>query len=220
MTNARDCDQCGAAFEPRREHDRFCSAGCRVAWNQANGRQTGDTALGWSVTAMADTVQRLSSTGVMDLPQALAVISEAVWWVTIVDATMIRYHPGAYDHALAALAPAERRAAEGTLAGLRFVRNQMGYRADPADFIRPQPGPGGAGDAPVAAWTWHPVPAPVPGPVPPPRGRRWEISRYQQYRKHLAGHPVGQTIGRAAAFLTRVHGAAGRAGQASGLAAP
>ena len=59
----------------------------------------------------------------------------------------------------------------GTLAGLRFVRNQMGYRADPADFICPQPIPSGAGDAPVAAWTWNPVPGPVP-----PRGRSWEIS--------------------------------------------
>jgi hypothetical protein len=121
---------------------------------------------------------------------------------------------------VAGLAPAERRAAEGTLAGLRFVRNQMGYRADPADFICPQPTPGGAGDAPVAAWTWNPVPAPVPGPVPPPRGRSWEISRHQQYRKHLAGHPVGQTIGQAAAFLTRLHAATGRAGEASGLTAP
>jgi hypothetical protein len=40
---------------------------------------------------MADTAQRLDSAGIMDVPQALAVISEAVWWFTIVDATMIRY---------------------------------------------------------------------------------------------------------------------------------
>lgn len=82
--------------------------------NQAPGWQTGETALGCSVTAMAETVQRLSSAAAMDLPQALAVISEAVWWVTIVDATMIRYHHGAYDHALAALDPAARQAAEAT----------------------------------------------------------------------------------------------------------
>jgi anti-anti-sigma factor len=217
--DARDCEQCGAAFKPRREHDRFCSAGCRIAWNQARGRQARDTALGWSVTAMADATQRLGSAGTLEMPQALAVISEAVWWVTIVDATMIRYHPGAYDHALAALDPAERRAAEGTFAGLRFVRNQLGYHADPADFIQSQPGTTGSGDAPTAAWTWEPVPAPELRPVPP-RGRTWEISRYQQYRKHLAGHPVGDTIGRAAAFLTQVHAAAGRAAEASGRTAP
>jgi hypothetical protein len=185
--------------------------------NQAGGSQTGETALGCSVTAMADTVQRLGSAGAMDLPQALAVISKAVWWVTIVDATMIRYHLRAYDHALAALDPAARRAAEGTFAGLRFVRNELGYRADPADFIQPQPGQGGAGDAPVAAWTWKPVPAPELGPVPG-RGRGWEISRHQQYREHLADHPVGQTIGRVAAILTQVHAAADRAVEARGLA--
>lgn len=52
----------------------------------------GDTALGWSVAAMADSVQRLRLARSLDLPQAIAVISEAVWWVTIVDATIVRYH--------------------------------------------------------------------------------------------------------------------------------
>ena len=96
MADVRDCEQCGTVFEPRREHERFCSARCRIAWNRANtsGQHSGDTALGWSVTAMAGTAQRLREAGTLDLPQALAVISEAVWWVTIVDATMIRYHPG------------------------------------------------------------------------------------------------------------------------------
>ena len=41
----------------------------------------------------------------LDLPQALAVISEAVWWVTMVDATVVRYYPDAYDRVLAALDP-------------------------------------------------------------------------------------------------------------------
>ena len=221
MADVRDCEQCGTVFEPRREHERFCSARCRIAWNRANtsGQHSGDTALGWSVTAMVGTAQRLREAGTLDLPQALAVISEAVWWVTIVDATMIRYHPGAYDHALAALDPAARRAAEGTFAGLRFVRNWMGYHADPADFIQPQPAAGGTGDAPVAAWTWKQVPVPALAPVPP-RGRTWEISRYQQYRAQLAGQPVGQTIGRATAFLTHVYAASRSAGDASTLAAP
>ena len=126
---------------------------------------------------------------------------------------MIRYHPGAYDCALARLDPAVRRKTEGTFAGLRFVRNNMGYRADPADFVQPRKGDGSAGDAPVAAWTWMPVPVPAPGPVPA-GGRVWEISRYREYRAQLAGRPVGETIGRAAAFLTRLHAAAGPAGQA------
>lgn len=127
-------------FEPRREHARFCSAACRIAWNRehTSGPLPGDTALSWSAAAMGDAARRLGQARGLDLPQALAVISEAVWWVTIVDATVVRYHPGAYDRVLAALGPARRRAAEGTLGGLRFVRNQMGYHADPADFVRPR----------------------------------------------------------------------------------
>ena len=36
MTDTRNCEQCGTAYEPRREHARFCSARCRVAWNRGN----------------------------------------------------------------------------------------------------------------------------------------------------------------------------------------
>ena len=50
---------------------------------------------------------------------------------------MSRRHPGAYRRALAALDPAARRAVEGSLAGLRFIRGQLGYSADPGDFIQP-----------------------------------------------------------------------------------
>jgi hypothetical protein len=112
----------------------------------------------------------------LDLPQALAVVSEAVWWVTMVDATVVRYQHDAYDRVLAGLDPAGRRRAEGTLGGLRFVRNWMGYHADPADFIAPQQAAGG-GDLPVAEWTWVAVPAPAAGPAP--RSREWEMSRYR-----------------------------------------
>ncbi|MGH3208539.1 MAG: hypothetical protein ACRDNO_12345 [Trebonia sp.] len=61
----------------------------------------------------------------------------------MVDATVVSYRPDAYDRVLAGLDPARRRAAEGTLGGLRFVRNWMGYHADPADFVRPGEAPGG-----------------------------------------------------------------------------
>ena len=112
---------------------------------------------------MGDAARRLAEARDLDLPQALAVISEAVWWVTIVDATVVRYHPGAYDRVLTGLNPAGRGAAEGTLAGLRFVRNWMGYHADPAGFVQPRRAPGG-GDLPVADWTWVLVPDQAAGP--------------------------------------------------------
>jgi hypothetical protein len=140
------------------------------------------------------------------------VISEAVWWVTMVDATVVRYYPDAYDGVLAALDPAARRAAEGRLGGLRFVRNWMGYHADPADFVQPRQAPGG-GDLPVAEWTWIPVPAPAAGPAP--KGREWEMSRYRQYRARLAGRPAGQTVGAAVAFLSRLPAVGDHAGKNS-----
>jgi hypothetical protein len=99
MAEVRNCEQCGAEFEPRREHARFCSALCRITWNRqhASGQPPGDTPLNWSVSAMEDTANRLRKAGTVNLPEALAVISEAVWWVTLVDATMVRYHHDAYD---------------------------------------------------------------------------------------------------------------------------
>jgi len=147
MAELRRCVQCGAAFEPLREHARFCSAGCRITWNRNNtrGQLTGDTALSWSISAMNETTERLCKASGIDLPEALALVSECVWWVTLVDATMIRYHQAAYDHALASRSPDQRRCTEGNFAGLRFVRNCMGYHADPARHGYPQDEPRFAG---------------------------------------------------------------------------
>jgi hypothetical protein len=128
VADTRTCEQCGTSFVPRREHARFCSARCRAAWNReyTGDPKAGMSALRWSITAMSDTTQRLPRLAAADRPQAFAVIGEAVWWVTIVDATLVRHHPGAYDAVLAGHIAAERQLIEGTLARLRFVRNQIG----------------------------------------------------------------------------------------------
>ena len=128
------------------------------------------------------------------------------------DATVVRYQPDAYDEVLAGLDPAGRRKAEGTLGGLRFVRNWMGYHADPADFIAPGQAAGG-GDLPVAEWTWVAVPAPAAGPAP--KAREWEMARYRQYRARLAGQPVGHAVGAAVAFLSRLPAVGDHAGKNS-----
>ena len=44
----------------------------------------------------------------------------------------------------------------------------------------------------------------MPGPdlgSLPPRGQAWEMARYRAYQARLAGHTIGETFGRAAAFL-------------------
>ncbi len=202
VADTRECEQCGTLFAPRREHARFCSARCRVAWNRqsASGRPTDASALAWSVIAMRDATERLLRKRAADGPQAFAMISEAVWWVTIVDATLVRYHPDTYNAVLAGQAGEERRLIEGTLAGLRFVRNRMGYYADPADFIQPRPGRSGRGAGAITAWTWKSLPEPALASLPP-RGQEWEMGRYRAYQAQLPGHTIGETFGRSAAFL-------------------
>jgi hypothetical protein len=220
MAETRQCERCGREFEPKREHARFCSARCRVAWNRENWNQisgaqqkwgsenwareprgpqdTGTSALRWAFTAMHDTTRRLGRVRASDRAQAFAVIGEAVWWVTIVDATLVRHYPDDYDAALAGLLARERQATETTFAGLRFVRNRMGYHDDHADFIEPAIDEAGR-DAPITEWTWRSLPEPAVATLPP-RGQEWELSRYQAYQDLLAGHSVGETFGRTADF--------------------
>jgi hypothetical protein len=200
MVDSRNCEQCGAEFAPRREHARFCCARCRVAWNREHtgGPATETSALDWSITAMRDTTARLLRAEARDRPRAFAVISEAVWWVTIVDATLVRYHPDTYDAVLASQPPVEGRLIEETLGGLRFVRNRMGQYLDPVDVV--EPGEDGPDDDPIMAWTWKKVPEPALDCLPP-RNQAWEMTRYRAYEAQLAGHSVGETFERAAAFL-------------------
>src|SRR5258708_9461047 len=103
MADTRTCDQCGVVFEPRREHGRFCSARCRVAWNRENigDRAAGGSALEWSISAMRDATWRLLRAQARDRSRAFAVISEAASRVTIVDGTPWRYPPDPHAFLLA-----------------------------------------------------------------------------------------------------------------------
>jgi hypothetical protein len=202
MADTRSCERCGGVFEPRREHARFCSARCRVAWNRENAtdRAADVSALDWSIAAMGDATARVLGARAWDRSRAFAVITEAVWWVTIVDATLVRYHPDTYDDVLAGQPAAESQLIEEILGGLRFVRNRMGPYLDPADFIEPQEVVPGAGAGGVTAWRWKSVPEPTLASLPP-RGQAWEMTRYRAYEAQLAGRTVGEIFQRAAAFL-------------------
>ena len=162
--------------------------------------KAGASALGWAITAMSDTTERLPQVQAWDRPRAFAVIGEAVWWITIVDATLVRHHPDAYDSVMTGQPPAQRQLADGTLAGLRFVRNRIGDEADLGEFIEPGDAGPGAGEGRITGWRWKPVPEPVLASLPP-RGQAWEMTRYQAYQAQLAGHTIGETFGRAAKFL-------------------
>ena len=202
MAEERVCERCGTGFVPRREHARFCSVPCRVEWNRdhVGDPAAGASALQWSITAMSETAERLPWVGVWDRERAFAALGEAVWWITMVDATLVRHHLATYDRVMASQAVTERRLIEGTLAGLRFVRNWMGQHLDPADFIQPKADSRGHGMSRITAWTWRSVPEPVLSRLPP-RGQAWELTRYWAYQAQLARHTIGQPFELAATFL-------------------
>src|SRR6516162_6122954 len=158
VAESRSCEQCGTVFVPVREHARFCTGDCRAAWNREH---LGDpaveaSALIWSIAAMSDATTRLPEAKVWDQPQALAAVEDAVWWITMIDATLVRHHQRAYDTVMAAHTPAERRLINETLAGLRFVRDWISRAAGLGELIET-----GAGTGQISHWTWKLVPEPA-----------------------------------------------------------
>jgi hypothetical protein len=202
MPAARPCDQCGTLFVPRREHGRFCSTRCRVAWNRGTTEfpQCEANALDWSIGAMVETVDRLPRVKAWDGARAITIIGEAVWWVTIVDATMVRYHPDSYDQVLASMPAADRLVTEESLAGLRFVRNHMGHDIDHVDFVRAGPRRTAAQRDQPATWMWRPLPPPPVTPLSQ-QAREWELDRYEAYQRRLADRPVAEAFSRARSLL-------------------
>jgi hypothetical protein len=115
-------------------------------------------------------------------------------------ATLVRHHLDAYDRVMADQTPEHRDLIEQTLAGLRFVRNQIGDEADLAEFIEPSQTSQDSPTGRITGWTWKPVPKSKLASSTPHR-RAWEMSRYQAYQAQLAGHTIGETFGRATTFL-------------------
>lgn len=200
VADTRICEQCGTVFAPRREHARFCCVRCRATWNREHrGDPVADaSALQWSVTAMTETIARLPMVRTGDRTRAFAAIAEAVWQVTLVDATLVRHHLDTYDGVIAGQSLAQRSLIEQTLAGLRFVRNHIGPEACLAEFIAPDGPVGRLGF--ITSWTWKPVPDPALVSLAA-RGRAWELERYRAYQARLASHTIGETFGRISAFL-------------------
>jgi hypothetical protein len=129
---------------------------------------------------------------------AFSAVAEAVWWVTIIDARLIRQYMDIYEAVLAAHDPAQRSMVEGTLSGLRYVRNQTTSETISAEFISPPAGAKGYGVP--AAWGWNHIAEPPLDDLPEDV-RSWELTRYQEYEAWLAGNVVGDVFQRATGFL-------------------
>lgn len=209
VTETRVCVQCGAVFTPRREHARFCSAGCRLVWHRDRTWDpiVGDSVLQWSVPAMTQAIRVLTMVSGRDRSAAYAAISDAVWAVTMVDAAMMRRHPGIYDEVLAGEGAPDRRLLEESVAGLRLVRNRIPDQSAVAGFVGPRADDRAEGEralanAGVMGWRWQSVHAPVVA-LPRARAQAWESARYEAYQARLAGRPVGEGFRLAEAFLLR-----------------
>jgi hypothetical protein len=202
VVDTRNCAQCGAVFVPRREHARFCSSRCRVAWNGARtaAAELEVSALRWSVTAMSDATEVLSKLRIGDRARAFAAIGDAVWYVTMVAATLMRHHHCAYDTAMAEQTRPERRGIEEALAGLRFVRNRIAQKVDLAEFIEPGLPDSVAGTTPITKWTWKSVHEPELASLPS-RTQQWEMTRFRAYQAQLAGQTIEESFKPTAAFL-------------------
>jgi len=120
-------------------------------------------------------------------------------WITVVDATLVRHHPGVYYAVRVAQAPAERQLIKPILAGLRFARNWISRGTGLEEAI--QTGGQDAGIRRITQWTWRPVRETALASSPP-HGQARELARYRAYQAHLAGHTLGETFGRAVTFLT------------------
>jgi hypothetical protein len=98
---------------------------------------------------------------------------------------------------------------EQTLAGLRFVRNQMGIHLDPDEFIRVTGRASGDGE-PEVTLTWNALTPPTAGSLSP-SGQEWERGRYLAYQERLAGQGVARAFTLAARFLRHAAGNAAEA---------
>ena len=119
MAESRQCARCGTTFEPKREHARFCSARCRVAWNRENwnrenrqqprwgtenwaqgnaaGQGSPESALGWAIIAMRDVTERIIVASKGRFDRAVGVLREAY------DAGFDPFERIASDQAMASL---------------------------------------------------------------------------------------------------------------------
>ena len=97
----------------------------------------------------------------------------------MVDTTLVRYRPGIYSDLLSRQATAEHRIAEDTFAGLRFVRNRMGY-----DDERPGPASRSSPSDPAGRRVSGDLDLPFTERSPP-RDRRAELAVYGQIQ-HIA----------------------------------
>jgi hypothetical protein len=169
--------QCGTSFTPRREHARFCSPRCRVAWNRHNACDPRPRPAPWTGPSprcgkppAAPGGHRLGPGQRVRRDQRGRVVG---------------HHSRRHLDAVSPGHPRPRPAVRAEPDGLRHRPRRLQPAAPALAASRPRPG----------------------GQYPNPRSdrsrraREWEMTRYRAHQAQLAGQPVGATFRRATAFL-------------------
>ena len=107
MADTKVCEQCGTSFAPRREHAPVLLRPLpgRLEPAQRQRPPGRDRRAGLVHHRDAGDHRPAPADHDWDRANGFAVISEAVWWVTMVDATLMRYHPDIHGRVLQARTP-------------------------------------------------------------------------------------------------------------------
>jgi hypothetical protein len=148
-------------------------------------------AIGWSIESMNRAADRVNMVPPHDAVGAFAAIGETLWWVTLVNDTLRRRHPDAYDHALNLQTPR----VQDVIEGLRSIRHRLGHEVDLVEIIELVAArPDVYGDGRVTAWRWRAVP-------PPTRSDGRDLKGYAAYQFAVEGRNIVDTFTQALCFL-------------------
>jgi hypothetical protein len=145
-------------------------------------------------------IEELAAERLRGRADGFAVIADALWSVTIVDAALVRYYPATYDAVIENRSSAEQRSIEQTMAGLRFVRNRMGGAGGLSEFVEPVGADASVPTMGITAWRWKATPE-LTLTDAASHAQPWENARHQGFDAELATRSVLDTFARAAAFL-------------------
>jgi hypothetical protein len=153
------------------------------------------TAVGWSVEAMISAADRVSMIPANQPAKAFAAFAEALWWITVVNDSLVNRFPDAYVAAAKLWPPGVK----DTVAGLRSVRHRIAHEVDLVEFFQPV-----ASEFPylgiergITAWTWKSVP-------PPTRTFQRDVEGHQAYERAVAGQNVVGVFSYALSFFRQV----------------
>ena len=193
MTETRKCEQCGTLFAPRREHARFCSARCRVAWNRQHAGDPPDRGERARLDHYRDAGHDRPAAAGPGLGPAARLTPRSArpcggspwstppWCATTRTSTTPCWRATTRPSARSSRARSAGCGSCGTGWAITSTTPTSSSRSAP---------PGAPARARSRPGRWRSLPEPVLAGLPA-RGQEWEMTRYREYQARLAG-PAGR----------------------------